>query len=58
MDSSDKNLNKKYGDLAMQFLRHSVDSGYRDRSALENSADLRLLHGREDFAALLKKLAP
>jgi tetratricopeptide (TPR) repeat protein/tRNA A-37 threonylcarbamoyl transferase component Bud32 len=54
----DEKRKQEFGDLTMQFLRLAVDNGFRDRLALENSADLLRLRGREDFVALLKMLSP
>jgi tetratricopeptide (TPR) repeat protein len=48
---------KAYGDLVLTLLRRAVEHGYRDRAALETSADWQGVRGRQDFAALVKKLA-
>ena len=47
---------KRHSDKAMQFLQQAVDRGYREVDWIERDPELRSLHSRADFQALIKTL--
>jgi eukaryotic-like serine/threonine-protein kinase len=53
-DSSDSS--RRYSDRAMQVLQRAVDRGYREGDWIGRDPELRALHSRPDFQALLKSL--
>jgi hypothetical protein len=53
-DSSDSS--RRYADRAMQVLQRAVDRGYREGDWIGRDPELRALHSRPDFQALLKSL--
>ncbi len=54
--AASKESSREYADRAMAVLRQAVDRGYRQVDWIERDPELRSLHSRPDFQALLESL--